>query len=1015
MATMSLSAASRGTAVLAAMALVLGFPAAAVAGPRPAAVPARPAAVPVRPAAVPARPAAVPAGPVRGLPTGPPAPAQGPLQQTGCTITGTSAACDLWAKTGTVVLPGAAAPVPIWGFASTSAAPAGLPGPVLVVDQGDSVTINVHNGLSSALSLALPAVTGLATDTTGAAPGAAKSYTFTASRPGTYLYEAGHTGDGSRQVAMGLVGALVVRAPDSGGSHSAYGDAASGYDDEAVLVLTEVDPAFNANPLGYDLRSFSPKYRLINGKAFPETDVIATDVNRRVLLRYVDAGLQPHPMTLLGVDQSVVGQEARPAAYPEGAVTVPLQPGQTADAVVHLPGGPDGRRFALMESGGQLNNAGQRNGAVVAGVSPQQAFGGMLTLLDTNPPAVSGDHAGPTSANVKASPDPASVLNTVTVTADFTDALNGNSTVDAAEVVVDDLTIAEGTGTPFSSPSFGTGPAVTGAIATIPTSVLTTLTQGRHTLFVRGHDVAGNWGVVGSTTLTLSKTGAVTTGVVLTPNPTTGTGDLALSATGDDTGLGGTVTGAEYFVDAAGTNGTGTAMALSATGAAVVGENGTIPAVIAAALPEGRHTIWVHTQDSFGLWGPYGTVDLIVDRTVPTLLAAAVLPAVTNGTNGSPSDPADLRVNAAFTDPVSGGVYSSITGAEGFIDIGGPDGTGFTFLALDGAFNTATENTYALVPLTEVTALTDGPHQMLVHARDAAGNWGPLTAVTFTVDRNGPVVTGVAASPNPTAGAASLTLTATAADALSAVAGAEWYDGADPGAGHGSAMTVSGNSLSASVALNGFAAGSHKLWVRARDALGNWGPPASVTVTVQPPNAIFANTFTGGLGAWSQRVGTVSGSAGTMLASGTGYVVDNTPAVERSFHAKFDFTVGSFNARTATVDIFQARGSSGGSVLTVQYRRNGTTSQFRLGLLRSGAWTYSNWVNATGGTVRVDWSSALGGAATLKVGTVTVGTLTGNTSAYTVESAALGLVASTGSTTGSATFDNYASTRFTAP
>jgi hypothetical protein len=145
-------------------------------------------------------------------------------------------------------------------------------------------------------------------------------------------------------------------------------------------------------------------------------------------------------------------------------------------------------------------------------------------------------------------------------------------------------------------------------------------------------------------------------------------------------------------------------------------------------------------------------------------------------------------------------------------------------------------------------------------------------------------------------------------------------------------------------------------------------------------------------------------------------VVDNTPLGERTFHAKFDFTVGAFNARNATVDLFQARGTADTAVLTVQYRRNGNNNQFRLGLLRAGAWTYTAWVNASGGTVRVDWSSAANGSATLTVGTVTIGTLTGNTSAYTVESVALGLVASTGgTTTGAATFDNYASTRFTAP
>jgi hypothetical protein len=115
-------------------------------------------------------------------------------------------------------------------------------------------------------------------------------------------------------------------------------------------------------------------------------------------------------------------------------------------------------------------------------------------------------------------------------------------------------------------------------------------------------------------------------------------------------------------------------MTLGATGAATAAETATIPAVVVAALAEGRHTIMVHTQDSFGLWGPFGNADLIVDRTAPTLLSGAVLPAVTNGSNGSPSDPTDLRVNAAFTDPAGGAINSAIAGAEGFLDTAGANG-----------------------------------------------------------------------------------------------------------------------------------------------------------------------------------------------------------------------------------------------------------------------------------------------------------------------------------------------------
>jgi hypothetical protein len=928
---------------------------------------------------------------------------------------------------GTMILPGMPTGVPIWGFASTATAPATSPGPVLVVDEGNTVTVTVHNRLSQNLSLALPAISGLAPDTTGAPAGADTTYTFTASRPGTYLYEAGHTANGGRQAAMGLVGAMVVRAPAAGGKPSAYGDAGSSYDDEAVMVLTEIDPALNtsADPLTFDLRNVAPRYRLINGKAFPETAPVVTDVGRKVLLRYVNAGLAAHPMTALGVDQLVVGQDSRPTAYPEAAVTVPLAPGNTVDAVVTLPTGPGGRRFMVFEAGGQLNNNGQKYGTVKAGVSPQQAFGGMMTSLDTNPQPISGDHVGPITTRVVVSPDPASALNPVTVTADFTDVPNGNSPIDKAEVVVDDLSVAEGTGTPFTSTSFG-ATAITGATATLTPADLQKLTQGRHTLWVRAHDSAGNWGVVNSATVNLAVTGAATTGLAVTPNPTAGLADLALSATGDDTAVGGTVTGAEYFIDTAGDNGTGQALTLNRTGATIAAETATIPVGTIGALVEGRHTVLVHTQDSLGLWGPMATIDLIIDRTGPTLLRGAVLPATTNGTNGSPSDPTDLRVNAAFTDPVVSGVNSAISGAEGFIDTAGTNGTGYTFMALDGTFDTATENTYGLVPLSELTRLADGPHQMLVHARDAAGNWGPLTAVAFTVDRAGPIVSAFAGTPDASG---VVTLTANATDALSGVAVAEWYEGADPGVGFAKPVTVTATGpttagLSATVA--GLANGNHTFWVRARDAAGNWGKAVSTTVTVNPAAMIYANTFNAGnADAWSQRVGTVqvgpsaafsNSPALTVTGRAATYLVDSSPNSEKNLHVQFGFAAGTYDTQGATVDLFQSRTSTGASVLTVQYQRTKTgVSQLRVGVQTSGGWKYSAWstVPTSAVILKVDWTAATSGSATLSVGGAAIGTAAGNTSAYRIKSDALGVVAAsgTGAVSGTAAIDNYTSNR----
>src|SRR3972149_7067687 len=166
---------------------------------------------------------------------------------------------DLCAKEGTITIAGAGA-VDIWGFAlkpdgvdcSAESVVAELPGPTLPVNEGDTVTVNLHNELSVYVSLAFPQVEILPA-ARGPAPGATKIYTSTADRPGTFLYEAGtvaqesgmgnstcsdgtdndldsaadaadsectSAGNSRIQVAMGLFGPLIVRP--SSGANFAY-------------------------------------------------------------------------------------------------------------------------------------------------------------------------------------------------------------------------------------------------------------------------------------------------------------------------------------------------------------------------------------------------------------------------------------------------------------------------------------------------------------------------------------------------------------------------------------------------------------------------------------------------------------------------------------------------------------------------------------------------------------------------------------------------------------------------
>ena len=104
-----------------------------------------------------------------------------------------------------------------------------------------------------------------------------QTYSFTAANPGTYLYEAAPLPNAQHQTAMGLHGALVIQPAAAG---QAYADAATAYDADAVLVMSELDPALNvaANPADFDMRTFTPRYVPLNGRAYPDTDPIAATV-----------------------------------------------------------------------------------------------------------------------------------------------------------------------------------------------------------------------------------------------------------------------------------------------------------------------------------------------------------------------------------------------------------------------------------------------------------------------------------------------------------------------------------------------------------------------------------------------------------------------------------------------------------------------------------------------------------------------------------------------------------------
>jgi FtsP/CotA-like multicopper oxidase with cupredoxin domain len=219
-----------------------------------------------------------------------------------------------------------------WGYGCTTGstptfAPAGItgtcgtmqvPGPTLIVTEGQTVTVTLTNNLPASAGntsilfpgFAVTATTGVAGLLTREATpaGATKTvtYTFTATSVGTHAYYSGTQGD--LQVEMGLYGAIIVlpatttntgscsntpndlaRAHDFGNgaeadfrhAHAAYNHAAACYDREFLFQFSEIDPRIHRQAeeqaglactgcMVVETESYKPAYYMINGRSMPD-------------------------------------------------------------------------------------------------------------------------------------------------------------------------------------------------------------------------------------------------------------------------------------------------------------------------------------------------------------------------------------------------------------------------------------------------------------------------------------------------------------------------------------------------------------------------------------------------------------------------------------------------------------------------------------------------------------------------------------------------------------------------
>lgn len=198
-----------------------------------------------------------------------------------------------------------------------------VPGPTLIVTEGQTVTVTLTNNLPPAAgntSILFPGFNVTATGgvagllTQEAAPGSKVTYTFTAASPGTRAYYSGTQAD--LQVEMGLYGAIIVLpnnipanctaglpAEKPGGNAAAqdhwkeadfrlaaaaYNHPATCYDREYMFQFSTIDPQIHsvaedqvnsrfgcaAGTAGCSLHvatePYRPAYFLINGRSMPD-------------------------------------------------------------------------------------------------------------------------------------------------------------------------------------------------------------------------------------------------------------------------------------------------------------------------------------------------------------------------------------------------------------------------------------------------------------------------------------------------------------------------------------------------------------------------------------------------------------------------------------------------------------------------------------------------------------------------------------------------------------------------
>ena len=218
--------------------------------------------------------------------------------------------------------------VDVWGFNGSA------PGPTIQVTQGDKVRVVFRNELPEASSLhwhgfedqiGYDGMPGISQEPVR--PGQSFTYNFTIRQEGTYFY---HSHMAMQELA-GMLGAFIMHPKVPYRPHC---------DKDFAIHLQEYAVLPNATTPNTMMMEFN--WLLLNGKAGPASTPLIVRQGERVRIRFVNLGMDHHPMHIHGHTFYVTGTEGgripETAWWPGNTVLVGVAQSRTIEFVADNPG-----------------------------------------------------------------------------------------------------------------------------------------------------------------------------------------------------------------------------------------------------------------------------------------------------------------------------------------------------------------------------------------------------------------------------------------------------------------------------------------------------------------------------------------------------------------------------------------------------------------------------------------------------------------------------------------------------